>query len=74
VSGKKKEKEAPKRRPSGPSGSNLLPRFTLRATQEEFDSWRDAAEAAGLPLNQWIRDACTGAEVASWPPPALRKR
>jgi predicted HicB family RNase H-like nuclease len=50
-------KKKAKRRPSGPSGANLQPRFTLRAPQEAFDDWQAFADAAGLPLNRWICDA-----------------
>lgn len=65
VSGKKKEETAPKRRPSGPSGPsgvNRNPRYTLRATYEEFNRWQKAADKADQHLNQWIRDACNAAE------------
>lgn len=51
----------PKKTPkkvSGPSGANLLPRYTLRATQEEFDAYQAAADKQGIPLGHWIRDAC----------------
>jgi hypothetical protein len=44
--------------PSGPSGINRQPRFTLRAPPEAFDDWQAFADAAGLPLNRWIQDAC----------------
>jgi hypothetical protein len=66
MTAKKKAKGA-----SGPSGVNLNPRYTLRATQEEFDVWEDVAAIAGVPLNQWIRDACN--QHADWEPPAKRK-
>ncbi len=47
-----------KKRTSGPSGANLNPRYTLRASQGEFDAWQGSADGRGVPLNRWIRDAC----------------
>lgn len=61
-----------KRRPSGPSGANLNPRYTLRASQAEFDVWEDVAAIEGVPLNQWIRDACN--QHADWEPPPKKKK
>lgn len=50
----------PSRKRSGPSGANLQPRYTLRASQAEFDAWQAAADARGVPLGQWIREALNG--------------
>lgn len=62
---KKEQQEAPRKGrsgPSGPSGVNRQPRYTLRATYEEFNRWQKAADKADLHLNQWIRDACNAEE------------
>lgn len=34
---------------------------TIRASAAEWDSWREAALLAGLPLNAWIRRALSEA-------------
>jgi hypothetical protein len=60
----KKPEAAPRKGRSGPSGkggANLLPRFTLRATQEEFDTWEIKAAWLGVNLTKWIRDVCNKA-------------
>jgi hypothetical protein len=49
----KKKEEAPRKRPSGPSGQHTKPGIVLRATAEEFAAWH--AAAAPETLTAWIR-------------------
>lgn len=45
-----------KPRPKSRSGQNLHPKITLRAPQEELDSWREAAALVGQTFAAWARD------------------
>ena len=51
--------------------------FLLRISAEELDSWRVAADEAGLPLAEWIRRRCNGRVIETRVlevPPAPRAR
>lgn len=50
----------PKRARSGPSGTpgtHAYGSYPIRAPDDEREAWRRAADAAGVPLSEWIRDA-----------------
>jgi hypothetical protein len=42
----------------------------FRVSDEQWESWRDAAEASGMSLAAWIKRACDGASRQS----AAKKR
>jgi hypothetical protein len=57
----KKKAEAPRKRPSGPSGQHTKPGIMLRAEPAEFETWQLKADWLGVNLTKWIRDVCNRA-------------
>lgn len=53
-----REAEAAKRQggPSGAPGVHAYGSYPLRAPDDEREAWRRAAERAGVPMSEWIRD------------------
>ncbi len=41
------------------SPSNLTKTITIRCTEEQKNAWQKNAKACGLPLNTYIRIACS---------------
>ncbi len=57
---------AKRKKPSGPSGANAQRSTLVReGRSNQFDEWREAAEADGRTLVGWIRFVLDGA-VAKW--------
>lgn len=50
-------------------------RVEIRLTEQELESWKTAADAAGLALSEWIRRRCSGERLIEPPPaPSAPKR
>lgn len=63
--------ERAKRSGGGPPGTHAHGSYPLRAPDEEREAWRRAAEAAGVPLSEWIREVL-GREAQTKKPPPTR--
>ena len=52
------------KRGRGRPSEGLTARLALKVRPEDKVAWKEAADAAGLELSEWVRQRCGASEVA----------